>query len=174
MRPTRRLLATAMGGGPSGGPGRPSPPMALLPPITLYRRILRSHRKHLQPRMRLLGDEYVRAEFRAHRGVENPAHLVREKKFPSIPPHPPFFHSFFFLGGLPRFDRYPLLFGLAWGLTRECAPRVGVGEIIDWLSYRVAALRAEDRGRYLGGREAGPAEGREDERCVCVITDVMK
>ena len=128
MRPTRRLLATAMGGGPSGGPGRPSPPMALLPPITLYRRILRSHRKHLQPRMRLLGDEYVRAEFRAHRGVENPAHLVREKKFPSIPPHPPFFHSFFFLGGLPRFDRYPLLFGLTWGLTRECAPRVGVGK----------------------------------------------
>jgi hypothetical protein len=26
--------------------------------------------------MRLLGDEYVKAEFRAHREVENPVHLV--------------------------------------------------------------------------------------------------
>ena len=80
-----------MGGGGAGGPGRPSPPMALLPPLALYRRILRSHRKHLQPRMRLLGDEYVRAEFRAHRAVENPAHLVRRKAPFSLPPPPPFF-----------------------------------------------------------------------------------
>ena len=84
MRPTRRLLATAAagagnGGAAGGGAGgilRPAPPMALLPPIPLYRRILRSHRKHLPPRMRLLGDEYVKAEFRAHRQVDNPAHLV--------------------------------------------------------------------------------------------------
>lgn len=27
--------------------------------------------------MRLLGDEYIKAEFRAHRDVENPVHLVR-------------------------------------------------------------------------------------------------
>lgn len=48
----------------------------LLPPIPLYRRLLRAHRKHLPAEMRVLGDEYVRHEFRAHRGVENPVHLV--------------------------------------------------------------------------------------------------
>lgn len=26
--------------------------------------------------MRVLGDEYVKAEFRAHRSVDNPAHLI--------------------------------------------------------------------------------------------------
>ena len=52
------------------------PSMNLLPPIPLYRRLLRAHRKHLPPEMRLLGDEYVKAEFRAHRDVENPVHLV--------------------------------------------------------------------------------------------------
>lgn len=51
--------------------------MALLPPIPLYRRLLRAHRKFLPTEMRLLGDEYVKAEFRAHRNVDNPAHLVR-------------------------------------------------------------------------------------------------
>lgn len=51
-------------------------PMALLPPLTLYRRLLRAHRKHLPSEMRLLGDEYIKAEFRAHRNVDNPAHLV--------------------------------------------------------------------------------------------------
>lgn len=50
--------------------------IALLPPIQLYRRLLRAHRKHLPGEMRLLGDEYIKAEFRAHRTVENPAHLV--------------------------------------------------------------------------------------------------
>lgn len=52
------------------------PSMNLLPPIPLYRRLLRAHRKHLPPEMRLLGDEYVKAEFRAHRDVENPVHMV--------------------------------------------------------------------------------------------------
>jgi len=51
-------------------------PMALLPPIPLYRRLLRAHRKHLHREMRLLGDEYVKSEFRAHRNVENPVHIV--------------------------------------------------------------------------------------------------
>ncbi|KAL6858637.1 ACN9 domain-containing protein [Trichoderma novae-zelandiae] len=51
-------------------------PMALLPPIPLYRRLLRAHRKYLPPDMRILGDEYVKAEFRAHRSVDNPAHLI--------------------------------------------------------------------------------------------------
>ncbi|KAK2073107.1 hypothetical protein P8C59_007413 [Phyllachora maydis] len=51
-------------------------PMAILPPMPLYRRLLRAHRKHLPAEMRLLGDEYVKAEFRAHRDVENPVHLI--------------------------------------------------------------------------------------------------
>ncbi|KAG8412412.1 hypothetical protein J3458_014589 [Metarhizium acridum] len=49
---------------------------ALLPPIPLYRRLLRAHRKHLPAEMRILGDEYIKAEFRLHRKVDNPAHLV--------------------------------------------------------------------------------------------------
>lgn len=51
-------------------------PLALLPPIPLYRRLLRAHRKHLPSEMRLLGDQYIKSEFRAHRNVENPVHIV--------------------------------------------------------------------------------------------------
>ncbi|KAF2198971.1 ACN9-domain-containing protein [Delitschia confertaspora ATCC 74209] len=50
--------------------------MALLPPIPLYRRILRTHRKKLPPQERLLGDEYVKAEFRAHQKIDNPVHII--------------------------------------------------------------------------------------------------
>lgn len=50
--------------------------MALLPPLQLYRRLLRVHRKKLDPEMCILGDLYVKAEFRAHREVENPVHIV--------------------------------------------------------------------------------------------------
>ncbi|KAI1931999.1 hypothetical protein LOZ58_005567 [Ophidiomyces ophidiicola] len=53
---------------------RPAP-LALLPPLHLYRRLLRAHRK-LPSELRLLGDEYVKAEFRAHRAVDNPIHIV--------------------------------------------------------------------------------------------------
>ncbi|KAJ4151341.1 hypothetical protein LMH87_012045 [Akanthomyces muscarius] len=56
--------------------GLRSDPMALLPPIPLYRRLLRAHRKFLPTEMRVLGDEYIKAEFRAHRKVDNPAHLI--------------------------------------------------------------------------------------------------
>ncbi|KAJ5125784.1 Succinate dehydrogenase assembly factor 3 [Penicillium atrosanguineum] len=49
--------------------------LALLPPLQLYRRILRVHRK-LDPQMRLLGDSYVRKEFQAHRTAENPLHII--------------------------------------------------------------------------------------------------
>lgn len=49
--------------------------LALLPPLQLYRRILRVHRK-LEPEMRVLGDSYVKKEFRAHRNAENPLHIV--------------------------------------------------------------------------------------------------
>lgn len=52
-------------------------PLALLPPIPLYRRLLRCHRKYLDREMRLLGDSYVKNEFRSHRNVENPLHIVR-------------------------------------------------------------------------------------------------
>ncbi|KAK3906961.1 succinate dehydrogenase assembly factor 3, mitochondrial [Staphylotrichum tortipilum] len=72
MRPSARLMASAMSTAKGMSPG----PMALLPPIYLYRRLLRAHRKYLPSEMRLLGDEYVKAEFRAHRSVENPVHLI--------------------------------------------------------------------------------------------------
>jgi hypothetical protein len=55
-------------------------PLALLPPIPLYRRLLRAHRKHLPREMRLLGDAYIKSEFRAHREVENPVHIVRSSQ----------------------------------------------------------------------------------------------
>ncbi|KAI4869264.1 ACN9-domain-containing protein [Hypoxylon rubiginosum] len=73
MKPSQRLLATAAA---AAGNGLKPAPMALLPPIPLYRRLFRAHRKHLPHEMRLLGDEYIKAEFRAHRNVENPAHLI--------------------------------------------------------------------------------------------------
>ena len=31
--------------------------------------------------MRVLGDEYIKSEFRAHRDVENPVHIVRGRFF---------------------------------------------------------------------------------------------
>jgi hypothetical protein len=64
MRATLRLLAAV-----SAQPPLPQP-------IPLYRRILRAHRKHLAPDMRVIGDEYVKHEFRAHRAVDNPVHVV--------------------------------------------------------------------------------------------------
>lgn len=82
MRPTLTRLAAAA---PQRGL-RP-PPMALLPPMSLYRRLFRAHRKHLPKEMRLLGDEYVKAEFRAHRNVDNPAHLVRLPPLLTPPNH---------------------------------------------------------------------------------------
>jgi hypothetical protein len=58
--------------------------LALLPPLQLYRRILRVHRRKLDPEMRILGDSYVKSEFRAHRNVENPLHIVRFPVFPQV------------------------------------------------------------------------------------------
>ncbi|EPQ53983.1 ACN9-domain-containing protein [Gloeophyllum trabeum ATCC 11539] len=48
---------------------------SLLPPIPLYRRLLRAHRA-LPLEMRSLGDDYVKAEFRRHRSVTNPVHII--------------------------------------------------------------------------------------------------
>ncbi|RKU46096.1 acetate non-utilizing protein 9 [Coniochaeta pulveracea] len=72
MRPTLRMAASMAAQSSSLKPAA----MNLLPPIPLYRRLLRAHRKHLPHEMRVLGDEYVKAEFRAHRNVDNPVHLV--------------------------------------------------------------------------------------------------
>lgn len=74
MRVYNRLLATAADAGASKL-FRPVP-MALLPPIPLYRRLLRAHRK-LPREERTLGDLYVKAEFHAHRDIDNPVHIVR-------------------------------------------------------------------------------------------------
>ncbi|KAH9945172.1 ACN9-domain-containing protein [Epithele typhae] len=47
----------------------------LLPPLPLYRRLLRAHR-HLPYEMRPLGDDYVKAEFRRHRTTDNKVHII--------------------------------------------------------------------------------------------------
>lgn len=51
-------------------------PLALLPPIPLYRRLLRAHRRHLGASERVLGDQYVKAEFRAHQKIDNPIQII--------------------------------------------------------------------------------------------------
>ncbi|EMD31278.1 hypothetical protein CERSUDRAFT_100473 [Gelatoporia subvermispora B] len=48
---------------------------ALLPPLPLYRRILRAHRS-LPYEMRSLGDDYVKAEFRRHKSIDNKVHII--------------------------------------------------------------------------------------------------
>lgn len=48
----------------------------LLPPLRLYRSILRAHRSKLPAELRFLGDEYVKAEFKAHKSTDNPLHIV--------------------------------------------------------------------------------------------------
>lgn len=47
----------------------------LLPPLILYRQILRTHRL-LPPSLRSLGDDYVKAEFRRHKDVANSIQIV--------------------------------------------------------------------------------------------------
>ncbi|KAG7191757.1 acetate non-utilizing protein 9 [Scheffersomyces spartinae] len=48
----------------------------LLPPLALYKRILRAHYQHLPQELRFLGDQYVKAEFKAHKHTDNPLHIV--------------------------------------------------------------------------------------------------
>lgn len=48
----------------------------LLPPLQLYRSILRAHRTKLPVELRFLGDEYVKAEFKAHKSTDNPLHII--------------------------------------------------------------------------------------------------
>ncbi|KIK95269.1 hypothetical protein PAXRUDRAFT_396816 [Paxillus rubicundulus Ve08.2h10] len=47
----------------------------IYPPIPLYRRLLRAHRR-LPIEMRSLGDGYVKAEYRRHQKVTNPVHVM--------------------------------------------------------------------------------------------------
>ncbi|KAL1744718.1 hypothetical protein HDZ31DRAFT_38069 [Schizophyllum fasciatum] len=70
------MLATAVRSAQSisSGPLREAS-ASLLPPIQLYRGILRGHR-FLPTEMRSLGDDYVKAEFRRHRKVDNPLHII--------------------------------------------------------------------------------------------------
>jgi hypothetical protein len=75
MRVYSRLLAVATDAGASRGFRQA--PSALLPPIPLYRTILRTHRKRLGVEERVLGDMYVKAEFRAHKDIDNPVQIVR-------------------------------------------------------------------------------------------------
>ncbi|KAK9450779.1 ACN9-domain-containing protein [Limtongia smithiae] len=51
------------------------PEVNVLPPLPLYRRILRAHRR-LPPEHRFLGDQYVKAEFRLHRSIDNPLQII--------------------------------------------------------------------------------------------------
>ncbi|SCU98963.1 LAME_0G01244g1_1 [Lachancea meyersii CBS 8951] len=51
-------------------PGKP-----LLPPLQLFRRILREHR-NLPAAQRELGDQYVKNEFKLHKDTSNPLHIV--------------------------------------------------------------------------------------------------
>lgn len=53
-----------------------SPPKeTLLPPLMLYRRLLRAHRV-LPPVQRSVGDKYVKNEFKLHKNIDNPLHIV--------------------------------------------------------------------------------------------------
>ncbi|WWC69271.1 acetate non-utilizing protein 9, mitochondrial [Kwoniella pini CBS 10737] len=47
----------------------------LIPPIPLYRRLLRAHRT-LPAEMRFMGDSYIKSEFRLTRSTDNPLHII--------------------------------------------------------------------------------------------------
>lgn len=126
--------------------------MAILPPIPLYRRILRAHRKHLPVKMRLLGDEYVKAEFHAHKDIDNPAHLVRR--------------SIFLLLNLARQRRERERGGETEIEMGDLTLGIGTKQLKDRVPNGVATLRPEGRGRRLGRGQAGSDKGCEDERYV--------
>jgi hypothetical protein len=72
MRISPRILAKV-----SPRPVNPLPPnLQVLPPLPLYRRLLRAHRRYLPPAARVIGDEYVKAEFRRTKDTENPVHII--------------------------------------------------------------------------------------------------
>jgi Complex1_LYR-like len=72
MRISTRILAKV-----STRPVKPLlPNLQVLPPLPLYRRLLRAHRKYLPAAARVIGDEYVKAEFRRTKDTENPVHII--------------------------------------------------------------------------------------------------
>jgi len=48
----------------------------ILPPLPLYRAILRAHHRKLPQELRYLGDQYVKKEFKDHKKIDNPLHIV--------------------------------------------------------------------------------------------------
>lgn len=81
MRFTLPNLASSISKKPLASSAFSSPPVRnaasqLLGPIPLYRRLLRVHRKALPIEMRVLGDDYVKSEFRRTRSTDNPLHVV--------------------------------------------------------------------------------------------------
>ena len=76
MRPSLRLFATPATSRLKPGSSQRPPPLNLLPAIPLYRRLLRLHRKKLDPEERVFGDTYLKAEFHRHKGIDNPLHIV--------------------------------------------------------------------------------------------------
>ncbi|CAO1621364.1 unnamed protein product [Sympodiomycopsis kandeliae] len=62
--------------GPSGSALLQRTAATLLPPIPLYRRLLRAHRNVLSYEMRSLGDNYLKDEFKRHKKVDNPLQIV--------------------------------------------------------------------------------------------------
>lgn len=67
MKPTSSVMALL---------GKQKGAAPLLPPLALYRRILRAHRTHLPADFRQLGDQYVKHEFQQHRSTDNPLYIV--------------------------------------------------------------------------------------------------
>lgn len=47
----------------------------ILPPLPLYRNLLRVHRR-LPIEMRSLGDDYLKSEFKRHKQADNPVHIM--------------------------------------------------------------------------------------------------
>lgn len=74
MRVFRRLLASPVS--TSFRPGQTQPKLAVLPPIPLYRRLLRTHRKKLGTEERAIGDLYLKDEWRRHQHIDNPIHII--------------------------------------------------------------------------------------------------
>ncbi|KZV65407.1 ACN9-domain-containing protein, partial [Peniophora sp. CONT] len=72
MRPTLIRLAESVTSRPLNLQAQSA---TLLPPLPLYRSILRAHR-HLPEEMRGMGDDYVKAEFRRHVKVDNPVWII--------------------------------------------------------------------------------------------------
>jgi hypothetical protein len=52
-----------------------SPKIKIYPPLVLYKKILRAHQQ-LPPEYRILGDSYVKQEFKLHKDIDNPVQVI--------------------------------------------------------------------------------------------------